>query len=575
MRIVYVGMLLVLIGCSGDPPAPGADLVLTGGAIYTVNENQPWAEAVAVTDGRFVYVGDDAGAAAHVGTETAVHDLGGRMAIPGIVDGHTHPGLIGIEQYAAYVTGETQDEFFQAVEDAVADNPGEGWLRLCCWPNHLFISGREGPHRTDLDLILPDRPLWITSGAWHSNWLNTAGLERIGIDADTVDPAPGIATWVRDADGRPTGWVKEGAAWIHFAQQFPIVDAEAHRAEVLAFLETLSRHGVTTVYDAANLGYSDAVYSFLAELEGEGQLPLRYQGTYAVVIPEMRHLAIEEMLRFRANYGGKRLTFKTIKLFMDGINENRSGGMLDPYADDEDYVGPTMLTADELRDWLIELHEARFDLHIHAIGDLAVREALDGIELAQQAVGEEFYPRVTLAHLEIIDPGDFARFAELGVSANYTAWWLGENYNPTIDDAYGERYSSATYTVKSLFDQGANVTFSSDDWRLEVLSPFLGMQVAHTRRDPLSWLEERGGNPAAFRPPADERLSLEQMVLGFTKNGAVPFRLENEIGTIEAGKLADLVVLDENLFEMDVDAIHEVVPAAVVMEGEVIQGALP
>jgi predicted amidohydrolase YtcJ len=259
---------------------------------------------------------------------------------------------------------------------------------------------------------------------------------------------------------------------------------------------------------------------------------------------------------------------------MDGVFENRSGGMLDAYSDDPSSVGNTMLTKDELRDFLLELHEEKFDLNVHTIGDLAVRTTLDAVEAAKAAVDGDFYPRVSMVHLQVIDPADLPRFHELGVSANFTPWWHGVDLNDTTEPALGEHRYANTYTAKPLFDSGAKVTFSSDDWTLRVLSPFLGMQVAHNRQYPKEWVTEEGGDVSAFRPPAAEKLDLELLVRGYTINGAHQFRMEDQIGSIEAGKLADLVVLDENLFDLDRHEIHKIKPVAVMMEGEVVHGDL-
>jgi predicted amidohydrolase YtcJ len=580
--ITFVFLAALVASCGADEQtqsrvpadASTAQWVLSGGRIYTMDDSLPWAEAVAVAGDRFVYVGDDAGARAYVGVDTRQVDLKGRMVIPGLIDGHTHPGYIDLERYGPPLPETSREDLLDAVARYAENSPGAGWIRMCCWPNHLYVHGGEGPHRRDLDAIVPDRPVWITSTAWHSYWLNSKGLETLGIEETASDPLPGIAMYQRDENGALTGWIKEGAGWQHFAEQFP-VDAVSHEESVTAFLRTLSEHGVTTVYDGGNFGYENHVYGFLSELDRNGDLPVRYEGTYQIFVPERREFAIREMKRLRSAYGGERLRFRTIKLFMDGVYENHSAGMLAPYSDDPAQVSNTMLTAEELRDFLLELHEEKFDLHIHAIGDLAVRTALDAVEAARAAVGGDLYPRVTLAHLQLIDPADLSRFRELGVTANFTPWWHGADRDDTAAAALGDERAARTYTARSLFDLGARVTFSSDDWELPVLSPFLGMEVAHNRRFPREWLAEEGGGASDSRPPESERLALERILEGYTIHGAFPFRMEDQIGSIEVGKLADLVVLAEKLFEMDRHEIHRIKPAAVMLEGDLVQGALP
>ena len=193
------------------------------------------------------------------------------------------------------------------------------------------------------------------------------------------------------------------------------------------------------------------------------------------------------------------------------------------------------------------------------------------LEQAQEQVGENFYPRVSVAHLQNVDPGDWPRFAELGVSANFTVWWLGPDQPDPVAAGLGPELANDTYRVRAISDAGGNVTFSSDDWTLSVLSPFLGMQVANTRQYPREWLTE-GQDPDAIREPASEKLPIELLIKGYTINGAYQLRMEDSIGTIEAGKIADFVVLGEKLFEADPYAIHKIKPDAVVMEGVLIQG---
>ena len=251
--------------------------------------------------------------------------------------------------------------------------------------------------------------------------------------------------------------------------------------------------------------------------------------------------------------------------------------MLEPYADDPDYVGKTMLTAEELRNFLLELNEEEFDIHIHTMSDLAVREVLDAVEAARDIAGEDFYPRVTIAHLQIIDAADMPRIKELGIICNYTPWWFAGDRDDPLKVAFGDdRYGNA-YRAKTLMESGVTVTFSSDEWwggelLWSYLDPFFGIQIGHTRQYPTEWREE---GDEEIRPSEDERLSIEQMIVGYTRQGAYQLRMEDEIGSIETGKIADLVVLDDSLFDIDSDEIWKIRRAAVLMEGEVIQGELP
>jgi predicted amidohydrolase YtcJ len=261
---------------------------------------------------------------------------------------------------------------------------------------------------------------------------------------------------------------------------------------------------------------------------------------------------------------------------MDGIYQNRTSAVLEPYVDDPSYVGETILSVEELRDFLLELSEARLDLHIHAEGDLAIRRVLDAVEGAQGIANDGFYTRVTISHLGLIDAADLPRIKKLGVIANYTPWWFNTDENDPERVSLGDARFERMFNPKPLYDLGVVVTLSSDEWwggeaLPTYLNPYFAMQIGHTRQYPSEWREQE----EQTRPPNDGRLSIEEIIMGYTQNGAYQLRMEGEIGSIEKGKLADLVVLDDNLFYIDSDRTWKIRPAAVLMEGEVIRGALP
>jgi len=579
---LWLTSLLIVLTTSCQPTSnstnqESADLVITNAKIFTSNKQQPWAEALAIKDGKFIYVGDANGIASYKSTNSI--NLNGKLVIPGLTDAHTHPGYGGVENFGE-IDEDNKEDLLAAIKEYAEEHPDDKWLRLCCWPTDMFVHGNKGPDKEVLDLVVPDRPVWFESETSHDFWLNSKALEVIGVDKNTPDPRPGLATYARDEDGELTGWVKEGAGVQHFANQFGLTDSEhkqAHQESVEETLQILSEYGITTLFDAGNKGYGDQVYSLISKLEKEGKLPVRYEGTYQIFIPERIKTAIPEIKRYRKEYGGKRLQFNTAKIFMDGINENHSAGILEPYMDDTSYVGNTMFSAEELRDFLLELNKEQMDLHVHTIGDLSVKTVLDAVEAAQAITKDNFYPRVTIAHLELIDPADLPRIKELGVICNFTPWWLGVNHNDVVKVSLGEERYANMYKAKSLFDIGATVTFSSDTWSggdlfSTYINPYFGMQVGHTRQYPKEWWETEDDG---IRPPDNERLSLEQLIEGYTRNGAYQLRKENKIGSIEVGKLADLVVLEKNLFEVDRYEIWKVKPSTVMMEGKVIQGSLP
>lgn len=569
--VVALGTLAA--GCSQEL-TNSADLIITGARIYTSDKDQPWAEALAIKDGKFVYVGDSSGLESFP-SENVVN-MQGKLVLPGLTDGHSHPGYVNIEDFGE-VEGETPEELLASAEAYADAHPDKEWLRLCCWPTDMFVHGAEGPRKEDLDAVIPNRLVWFESATGHDYWLNSMAMERLGVNKDTPDPKPGLAMYARDENGEPYGWLKEGAGVQHFAKHFALVSEERrqhHKESVAETLQILSRHGVTSLFDAGNKGFGDLVYGVVSQLEEEGRLPVRYYGTYQIFTPERARTAVSEVLRYREEYGGDRLKFNSVKLFMDGITANQSAAFLQPYSSGVN--GTTMLTADEVRDLLIELHVAKLDLMVHTIGDMAVRTMLDGIEAAQAEVGGDFYPRITLAHLVLIDGADLERIEKLGVIANFTPWWIGVDNSDVVENLLGDARYAVTYQTRSVFDSGAKVTFSSDEWwggemLATYISPWLGIQVGHTRQYPREWWESEDDG---VRAPVDERLTREQLVEGYTTNGAFQLRREMDLGSIEEGKLADLVVLDTDLFDVDEREIWKTKPSAVMIEGEVVQGAL-
>jgi predicted amidohydrolase YtcJ len=560
-----------------DVPIEDVDLVIENARIFTSNKQQPWAEALAVKNGKFIYVGDAMGISSYRGATTV--DLKGQLLIPGMVDGHSHPGYVNVENFGE-VEGDNAAELLASVKKYADEHPDDDWLRLCCWPTNMFVEGNQGPKKEVLDAVLADRLVWFESASAHDFWLNSKALEKLNVNKETPDPRPGLAMYARDENGEPSGWVKEGAGVKHFAKQFALTNAariQLHKKSVAETLQILSRHGVTSIFDAGNKGYGDLAYSVVSQLEKEGKLPLRYFGTYQIFTPERAKTAISEIKRYRSEYGSQLLQFNSVKLFMDGISANQSAAYIEPYVGNTDYVGATMLSVEELRDLLLELNEEKLDLLVHTIGDLAVRTVLDAVEAAQAITKDNFYPRVTMAHLVLIDPVDLPRIRKLGVICNFTPWWLGVNPNDVVEEFLGEERYSKMYPVKSVFDSGARVTFSSDEWwggdmLGTYISPYLGMQVGHTRQYPKDWWETEDDG---IRSPISERLSLAQLLEGYTKNGAYQLRLEDKLGSIEKGKLADFVVLNKDLFEVDPYELSKLKPSTVVMEGKVIQGSFP
>lgn len=558
----------IVLGFLLTGTATSADMVLTNGQIYTVDDSQPWAEAVAIENGRFEYVGDADGVKAFIDSDTVEYDLQGRFVLPGLVDSHTHPGLVArsVDYVELPWTPETKKEMFDALLAYADENPDKEFIVGGRWPTGLF--GEEGPNRHELDAVLPDRPVILTDTSGHAQWLNTKALEVLGIDRNTPDPIPGLSYLYRDADGEPTGWIKERAISAQLAAAG--IGDQVSADSLAGFLEYLSALGVTVVFDAGN---SEEGYKAAAELDRNNRMPLRYEGSYRIEVEDQFSGAVQELKRLRKTYGGKRLRFNTIKIMFDGVSEIRTSAVLEPFLGEEDYRGRTVVDAPRLSNFILELHDEQIDLHLHTVGDAAIRTALDAVEIAHAELGGQPDIRITFCHLEIIDEADFDRFKKLNIFSNFSPQWHGGHIQGAQLTLGQARYDRM-FTVQPLLDRDVSVAFSSDitnagKWRTDRASPYFGMQVGHTRVEP------EFGAKATIRPPENERLSVEDMIRGYTLNGAAQLGLDNELGSIEVGKVADLVVLDRNLFEVLPSQIKSTRPTAVLMEGKLISGSLP
>jgi predicted amidohydrolase YtcJ len=547
-----------------------ADLVLSHGRIYTVDRARPWAQAVAIRGDTIVYVGDDAGAEALIGPRTRRYALGGRLVLPAFVDSHTHPGLV-TSSGDYFLLPQTLDkaELLRAVADEARRRPDAPILFGGYWPIAAFPT--SGPRREDLDRVVSDRPVVLFDDSGHSQWLNSRALAAMGIDRATPDPVPDLSSFARDPNGDPTGWAREWAVAPYLRKMGfrPKVDVE----ELQAFLGYLVSKGVTTVFDAGNDARDDEVYAAVARLEREGRLPLRYEGCVHVTLPDQLDGAVSRLERLRATYGGARLRFGTIKIHYDGVSEIGTSSVLEPFISNPRSRGNTLVSGERLSAFMLELDAKGIDLHLHTVGDAAVRTALDAWEAAQGRLGRPLRIRLTLCHDELVSLEDVPRFKKLGVIADFTPHWNG-GYFGGADRTLGLPRYNRMYSVRPLLAAGATVTFSSDitdhiEWKTDRADPFLGIQIGHNRQEPV------GGKDAAIRPPEDERLPLEDLVRGYTLNGAYQLRMETKLGSVEVGKLADLVVLDKNLFEIDRYDISTLSPSAVLLEGKVVSGRLP
>jgi hypothetical protein len=572
IAFVFLAILLVV----GTPAheahatATQADAVFFDGNFYTENPKQPWASAVAIRGDRILYVGGEAEAAKFVGPETAQYRLGGKLVLPGLIDAHTHPGMVALSiEDLSIDDAETKPELMQAIAKMVASHPDRPVLMGGSWRNELF--GEHGPHKRDLDRIESSRPVVLYDWWGHSVWANSKALEMAGVGRNTPDVIPGLAFYQRDKDGEATGWITESAASV-FVKNFQGMTPAVEQA-LMGFLQYLRDQGVTTVWDAGNFGWDEEVLAVVSRWDREDVLPLRYHGTYTLFLPDDLPQAIATMKRMQKAYGSDRVRIDTLKVFLDGVIETRTADMSKDYLDTPGNSGGSLLSQAQLRELILDLNTEDLDVHVHTVGNQAVKTMLNAVEEARESLSEPLRTRVTLCHLETVDDSDFNRFKDLGVIASFTPHWHGGDVAEVMKFAIGDEANSQM-RAQPLISDGAVVTFSSDitgatEWTSDRANPFLGMQIGHNKQ------EIEGGAQATLAPPRSERLRLDSLVDGYTRNAAFQLRRADQLGSIEVGKRADLIVLDRNLFEVDRYDIHKVRPVSVWLDGKQVHGELP
>jgi predicted amidohydrolase YtcJ len=532
-----------------------ADVVFTGGAVYTVDPARTWAQAVAVKGGRIVTVGTDGSVADRIGPKTEVHDLGGRMLLPGFQDAHVHPPSGGLEMLQCNLNeAYTREGYERIVADYASGHPDVEWIRGGGWSMDSFPGGT--PTKDILDRIVPDRPVYLPNRDGHGAWVNSRALELAGITRETPDPPDGRIE--RDAGGDPSGTLHEGAMDLVDKLTPPVTQEEWEESLRVAqrYLHSL---GITAWQDAIVGGPYETLGAYTATA-GRHELTARVVGS----LWWDRHRGdeqIDELVAKRDRSSGGRFRATTVKIMQDGVIEDFTAGVLDPYLDRDgtptsnrgmSFVDPELLKASVTR-----LDAEGFQVHIHAIGERAVREALDALEASRAANGANDH-RHHIAHIQVVHPDDIPRFGQLEVVANAQPLWAtleGQMVNLTIPFLGPER-SAWQYPFASLVRSGARLAFGSD-WSVSSPNPMWEMAIAVHRKEPRRYADMVGERATKETFLPDERIDLATAIHAFTMGSAYVNHLDEVTGSIEVGKEADLVVVDRNLFDLSLDELAD------------------
>lgn len=540
-------------GARGELEAP-AELAVRNARIYTLDSSRPWAQAFAVRAGRFLFVGDEEDLEEHLGPATRVVDAGGRLLLPAFVDAHVHALDGGIE-FAGLQLGSARSpaEIAQRVAERARSHPAEEWIVGTGWDQSLFPGGQ--PPAGFLDGLELDRPVLLYAGdGGHSAWADRRALAIAGIGPETPDPPDG---WiVRDpASGEPTGLLRESAVAL-VAQHLPAPGIEESEAGLERALAELARVGVVTYLEASAGPRAALVYRLFEE---EGRLSARVRLALSLphgLDPGEEAERLEWIRATRAELDGPLLAAPAVKLFLDGVIEGRTAALLEPYLDAQGEpdaelgAGPAIYEQGEL-DRLVGLLDAEgFQIHMHAIGDRAVRMGLDAVARARQANGEQG-PLHHLAHVQLVDPADLPRFRALGVGAVVQGLWAEPDGYITelTEPVLGPPRSRWIYPIRSLCVSGALVAGGSD-WPVTSPAPLLAIQVALTRKSP--------GAPESPAWIPQERAELSAMLAAYTLDAARLLGMDREIGSIEPEKLADFVLLERDIFAIPQEEIGAV-----------------
>ena len=541
-------------------PIPIADTIIAQGKVYTGNIDQPWATAVAIRDGRIVAVGDEQTIYKLHSAATKVIEAGGHLVLPGFVDCHIHflDGSLSLGRVNLEGAKDTSD-IQQRLREYAAKHPGKDWVLGRGW-NYAIFGSEALPHKKYLDEVFPDRPVLLEGYDGHTYWANSKALSAAGITNGTPDPPNGVI--VRDPKTHEaTGALKE-SAHILVTRVVPKPSRSENLAALQAGMKWANAHGLTRVHSAGgDFEYLD-LYD---ELRRKDQQTLRFYIAYFLNPPELRPKDIGAIETARKKFNDDWIDTNVVKMMVDGVVESHTAAMLEPYSDDPSMKGKLFWEPAKYSAAVAELDKRGLQLFTHAIGDYGVRTALDAYEQAEQ-VNQTNDRRPRIEHIETIAAADIPRFGKLGVIASMQplhSYPDADTLEVWARNAGPDRASRA-WAWKSISNAGGHLAFGSD-WPVVTLNPWEGMQTAVTRQT------TEGKPEAGF--VAEQRLSVAETVRGYTLGAAYAGRREKTEGSIEPGKLADLIIVSQNIFDIDARRIAGTKVLTTIVGGRVVYQA--
>lgn len=551
--------------------------VITGAHIWTGNKEMPWCEALVIEDKDILYAGEAEAAKRIAGQDAQLVDAAGKMVIPAFIDSHTH--LTAVARSKWYFLLEKRE--YQSIEEILAiikeyaDNTPVSerpYIYACSCPTELM--DRPGIDRHLMDKYVSDRPLLLCDANFHRALLNSRMLELMEIDENTPYNENSSANYGRDENGVPDGFAYErvfdfnkdlDTMYENIGWQPP---SESDPEVVLPVLEDFTSWGVAGICDGFT--ESEGTLQSIKTLEEQGRLCHYYHGMVLMEDFSELETAIETAKKWQAQYGSEHIKVDKVKFFLDGTNEIGTSAVIEPFANDPGGkdCGTMNMTEDELKTVFERLNQEGLHIQIHLVGDRSFRTALNAAERAQaseKAAGRDFTTKVWLAHCELTKPEDRERVKPLGIHINFTPVWAGGAFGDAAKEFLGEERFRSMYAFNRMIETGVEVNYSSDVVDVEdfqCAAPLLGIEAGHTRK--LPW-------EAQMREPAQERISRENLLLGYTIYNARSLGEDDRIGSLEAGKRANLCILSDNLFEVPAEKIHEIKPERVMFEGKFVR----
>lgn len=533
------------------------DLIITNGHILTMERANPEVEAIAVTNGRISYIGTTAGANRYADKTTQRIDAHGGLVLPGFHDSHVHLIDGGVElSHCDLSSAATQQSILTRIEEFAKQQATDQWLRGGGWS--LPIFEKSGPTREMLDKIVPDRPVYLESQDHHSAWVNSRALELSGVSAKTPDPPGGRIE--RTADGAPSGTLRESAMEL-VSKHMPVLTEDELTKGLLAAQEKAAQFGITSIYDAA---CDERLLATYRRMESDKRLTVKVTAAMRCRA-DRDHKQVQSFVAARKKYNSNRVHVNAAKIFVDGVVEAKTAALLQPYVGTAS-TGVLNFRKPQLNKLAAELVKNGFQIHMHAIGDGAVRAALDAVAFADPNNARDL--RHHIAHLELVDPADLPRFSRLQVTPNLQAFWAQrDKYITDLTEPFvGPERSSRLYPFRSL-QRNSQMIVGGSDWPVSSLNPLDAIEVAVTRRN----LGDTAGG--AWLPK--QAVDLDTMLAAYTINGAKNAHAEQNRGSVKIGKAADLIILDKDIRKIPPSQIHTAKVILTLVNGTIVYSATP